>query len=315
MGAKKQDVAPPREPARKEEPRWEDVRIFLAAHRHKSLGAAATRLDLDTSTVSRRLTALESALGIRLFERTREGLIATRGAEKALPAAEAMEAAHGRLTREASDLESEAEGVVRLSVAPGMADAFIAPALVRLRAKHPKIDIELDASVRPLDLTRHEADLALRSVRPHGAELVVTKIGSARWICGASPALVKRLGRVTSWNDVAWIAWDRDLSSFPPARWLVQHAPKARIALRTSQFTSQLVAAESGLGVLLVPVPYLPTHGLRPVPYAEALEPSAAAWPVDDLWLVGHRALRDVPRVAAVWTFLAEQMRILARAD
>ncbi|WP_394834534.1 LysR family transcriptional regulator [Pendulispora rubella] len=307
MVAKKQDVAPA------QDPRWEDVRIFLAAYRHKSLGAAAGRLDLDTSTVSRRLTVLESSLGIRLFERTREGLIATRGAERVLAAAEAMEAAHGRLTRDASDLEAEAEGVVRLSVAPGMADAFVAPALVRLRAKHPKIDIELDASVRPLDLTRHEADLAMRSTRPHGAELVVTKLGTAGWLAAGAPALVKRLGRLTSWNDAPWIAWDRDLASFPPARWLAQHAPKARIALRTSQFTSQLVAAESGLGVLLIPLPYMHTRTLRAVPYAEPLAPSAQAWPTDDLWLVGHRALRDVPRVAAVWTFLAEDMRRLAR--
>ncbi|WP_394844989.1 LysR family transcriptional regulator [Pendulispora brunnea] len=309
MGAKKQDRA------QWHDPRWEDVRIFLSAYRHRSLGAAATRLDLDTSTVSRRLTALEEALGVRLFERTREGLVPARGAERVLSAAEAMEAAHGRLTRDASDLEAEAEGVVRLSAAPGMADAFVAPALVRLRAKHPKIDIELDASVRPLDLTRHEADLALRSTRPHGAELVVTKICTAGWVAAAAPALVKRLGRLASWNDAPWIAWDRDLASFPPARWLAQHAPKARIALRTSQFTSQLVAAESGLGVALVPVPYMPTRVLRPVLYDESLAPSAEAWPTDDLWLVGHRALRDVPRIAAVWTFLNEEMRRLAQPE
>ncbi|WP_438030061.1 LysR family transcriptional regulator [Sorangium sp. So ce233] len=289
--------------------RWDDVRLFLAVHRHGSLGQAGARLGLDASTVSRRLTALEASLGARLFDRTREGLVPTRIAELVLPAAEAMEAAHRRLARDATGAESDAEGVVRVSAAPGFADVFVAPALVRLRARHPRIRIELDASVRVLDLTRHEADLALRSVRPEGADLVVTKLTSARWVAAASRELVKDAGRVASWDALPWIAWDRDLGSFPAARWLARHAPGADIALRTSFFLSQLTAAETGLGAVLVPEPYMQVRGLAPLRYAAALEASAADWPTDDLWLVGHRALRDVPRVAAVWSFLIEELR------
>lgn len=297
------------------ETRWDDIPIFLAAYRNKSLGAAATRLGLDTSTVSRRLVALEEALGLRLFERTREGLLHTRAAERLLAAAEAMEAAHARLTRDISDVEADAEGIVRVSVAPGMADDFIAPLLVRLRRKHPKIVLELDASTQARDLTRHEADLALRSVQPRGAELVTTKLGSGRWIPAGSAQLVKQLQKVESWNDCPWITWDRDWASFAPTRWVAQHASKAEIVLRTSHFSSQLVAAQSSLGVALVPEPYLHRRKLQPVTFARALEASVEAAPVDDLWLIGHRILRDVPRVAAVWNFLAEELRALMRGD
>jgi DNA-binding transcriptional LysR family regulator len=235
----------------------------------------------------------------------------THAAERLLAAAEAMEAAHARLARDASGMEAEAEaeGVVRVSAAPGMADAFVAPALARLRERHPRIAIELDASVRALDLTRHEADLALRSLRPHGAELLITKLATARWVAAAAPALVKELGRLAAWTDAPWITWDRDLASFPPARWVAQHAGKAEVALRTSHFSTQLSAAEAGLGIALVPLPYLRVRALKPVRYAAALAPAADAWPSDDLWLVGHRALRDVPRIAAVWSFLAEEVR------
>src|SRR5258706_12617630 len=104
------------------EGRWDDVRSFLAAYRHKSLGAAAARLGLDTSTMSRRLTIFEDALDVRLFERPREGLLATRAAERLVPTAETIEAAHARLTRDASSVEEDAEGIVRISAAPGMAD-------------------------------------------------------------------------------------------------------------------------------------------------------------------------------------------------
>ncbi|MCE9575233.1 MAG: LysR family transcriptional regulator [Deltaproteobacteria bacterium] len=252
--------------------RWDDVRVFLAAHRVGTLGGAARKLGLDTSTMSRRLTAFEDALGARLFDRSRQGLTPTRAAELVLAAAEAMEAAHARLARDASDVEATAQGAA-------------------------------------LDLTRHEADLALRSVAPKGAELIVTRLGRGRWIAAGAPALVKKLGRLAAWTDAPWIAWDRDMASLPAARWLAAHAPDAAIALRTSVFTTQLIAAASGMGLVLAPEPYRRRQRLAPVRLAPALEADAAGWPTDSLWLVGHRALRDVPRVAAVWSFFAEELR------
>ncbi|HTJ81589.1 MAG TPA: LysR family transcriptional regulator, partial [Polyangiaceae bacterium] len=293
--------------------RWDDVRVFLATHRHKSFGAAGVRLAIDTSTVSRRVAAFEAALGVRLFERTREGLLPTRAAERVLAAAEAMEAAHARLSRDASDLDALAEGIVRISVAPGLADVFVAPSLVRLRAKHPKLEIELDASTQPRDLTRHEADLALRSTKPQGADLVVLKVATAVWVPAASPALAEHLRAVRAWDEVPWITWDRDLSSFGPARWVAANAHGATIALRTSHFSSQIAAARAGLGVVLAPLPYVGACKLARVASTKALAKTSTATPVDDLWLVGHRVLRDVPRVAAVWSFFAEELRAWAR--
>jgi DNA-binding transcriptional LysR family regulator len=306
MPAKKQDLA---------NARWDDVRLFLAVHRYGTFGQAAARLGLDTSTVSRRLAAFEEALGVQLFERTRDGVVATRAGDLAVPAAEAMEAALGQLGRVASARETDAEGVVRISVAPGMAEVFVAPALVRLRAKHPRLRIELDASVRAIDLTRHEADLALRSIQPRGAELVMTRLTTARWVAAGSPAFVAGSGRVRAWDQVPWIAWDQDLASFEPARWLARHVPAADVALRTSHFGAQLAAAAAGLGVALVPEPYLPVRGLTELRYAAALGRDAEAWPNDSLWLVGHRALRDIPRVAAVWEFVIGEWRTLGRGS
>ncbi|WP_428261952.1 LysR substrate-binding domain-containing protein [Haliangium sp.] len=289
--------------------RWDDIRLFLAVYRYGTFGQAAQRLGLNISTVSRRLSALEAVLGDQLFERTRDGVVATPMGERALAPAEAMEAALGRLVRDLSADESEVEGVVRLSVAPGMADVFIAPALVRLRAKHPRLRIELDASVRASDLTRHEADLAVRVIEPRGADLVITKLVSTRWVAAAAPALVAATGPVSSWQQVPWIGWDDDLATMPAARWLARCVPDADIALRTSHFGSQLAAVGAGLGAALLPTPYLAVCGLSPLSYARALEPDVAEWPVDTLWLVGHRALRSAPRVAAVWSFLLEELR------
>jgi DNA-binding transcriptional LysR family regulator len=286
--------------------RWDDVRVFLAAYRDGSLGVAAGHLGLDVSTVSRRLAAFEAAIGARLFDRTRQGLLRLDAADILLPAAEAMEAAHARMTRDASALDAEAEGVVRLSIPPGLVDLFVVPSLPKLRARHPRITLEIDASVRVVDLTRHAADIALRSIRPSGADLFLTKLTSAPWVAVAGKQLVEQVGVLESWQNVPWIAWDRDLASLPAARWLAKHVPDADVALRTSHFASHLTAAAAGVGAALIPTPYLQRAGLAPFHYAKPLERSAADWPEDDLWLVSHRALREVPRVAAVWAFLKD---------
>jgi hypothetical protein len=115
---------------------------------------------------------------------------------------------------------------------------------------------------------------------------------TSRWRVAAAPSVAKKVGRLASWSALPWIAWDADLASMPFARWLPRHVPRADVALRTSHFGSQLVAGESGLG--------------------PALEASAADLPSDDVWLVGHRALRDVPRIDAVWRFILDEMKRLA---
>lgn len=293
--------------------RWDDVRVFLTAYRLLSLGMAASRLGVDTSTVSRRIAAFERQLGVRLFERSREGLERTLAAEQLFEAAEAMEAAHARLSRDASDVEAAAEGTVRLSLDPGTAEFFVVPALPRLRTKHPRIDLELDASPLPRDLRRREADLALRSTTIAGADLVATKLAVETWTAMASPALVGRLGALASWDAAAWITWDRDMSSYAPARWIASHAPRAEVPLRTSHFASQVAAAEAGLGLALLPAPYASRPTLERARTTRALAASMASWPSSELWLVTPRILRDVPRIAAVWGFLVDEMRPPAR--
>ena len=287
--------------------RWDDVRLFLALYRQRSLAGAGARVGLDASTLSRRLASLEEALDARLFDRTREGLVATQAAELLLPAAEEMEAAHARFAREASGFEREAKGVVRLTVPPGIADAFVAPALKRLQAKHPLIRLELDASVRLTDLTRREADLALRTIRPESGDLVLARIGASAWTPMTSRADAAKRAPVKRWEDVAWIAWGDDLAGIPPARWLAKHAPAAEAVLKTSHIAAQVAAVREGVGVALLPLSYTRVEAVAPLRYARALEPSARELPLNETWLVGHKALRGVPRVAAVWDFLVEE--------
>lgn len=287
-------------------PAWDDVRLFLALYRRRTLAAAAKDTALDPSTLSRRLAALEHSLGARLFDRTREGLVPAQTAELLLAAAEEMEQSHGRFARDAASFERAAEGTVRLSVPPGLAEAFVGPALVRLHRQHPRIQIELDASLRFVDLTRNEADLAIRTRRPQTGDLVSVKLGQRRWLPMQAARAARRRRPLRAWGDVPWVGWGDDLGGFPPAAWVARHVPRPAIALRTSHFTTQVAAVESGLGVALLPPAYARVAAIVPVRLAPALAAQAAELPGNETWLVGHRALRSVPRVAAVWSFLVE---------
>jgi DNA-binding transcriptional LysR family regulator len=281
--------------------------MFLALYRKRTLSAASEQVGVDASTLSRRLAALERSLGARLFDRTRDGLAPTQAAELLLPAAEEMAQAHARLFKEVSSFERAAEGTVRLSVPPGLADALVVPALVRLRGKHPGIRVEIDVSMAFVDLTRREADLALRTRRPQTGDLISRKLGERRWIPVEARIGARRRRPLKRWDAVAWIGWGDDMASFPAARWIAQHVAPAAVALRTSSIATQVASAQAGLGAALLPPAYARHAGLVPVRHAPALAPSLAELPCNETWLVGHRALREVPRVAAVWDLLIEE--------
>lgn len=286
---------------------WDLVRVFLAVARSGSLGSGAGELRLDVSTVSRRLDRLEGELGLVLFERGRDGAIVTAAGEKLLPAAEEMARAMGELGVALDAVEAEAEGVVRLTAPPGVADVFVAPTLARFHALHPKVRVDLDASIGYADLTRGEADVALRVRRPERGDLVAQKLVTTRSLPAAAHAYAATLGTLKSTADARWIGWGHDLAGIPEARWLAAHVAEAPV-LRTSSFSAQLNAAASGLGVMLAPEPYLSRFGLSPVKPGRALAEAWETLPLSELWLVGHVALRRVPRVRVLWEFVLHEL-------
>lgn len=294
---------------------WEQVRLFLAVSREKSLAAASDRLGWDVSTVSRRLDKLEEDVGAPLFDRTLRGTAPTALAEQMMPFAEEMELAASRFESASAAAETEIVGTVRLTVIPGLADVFVAPALAELRRRYPRLVIELDASIGYADLTRREADLAIRSQRPHdmvgSGDLVSVHLLKTKMIPMTSPDYAKELGKLKKLEDARWIFWGRELGHLPDAVWLRTHAPAIEPVFRTSHFASQLSAARAGLGVVVAAEPFSVT-GLVPVEHSRTLSDAWAALPSGDLWLVGHRALRNVPRVAAVWDFVREVIGMYA---
>lgn len=286
---------------------WDDIRLFLALCRSRTVGAAGRALGVDASTVSRRLVALEEVVGAALFDRGRSGIAATKAAEDLLPVAEEIEAMMLRFTNAAEGLERDVSGLVRITCPPDMTKVLVAPTLRELFARYPALRAELDAGEALVDLTRREADLALRIVRPQRGDLVMTRLRSVRWVVAAAPKLARALGTLRAWLDAPWITWGQRLAHLPPAKWFASRV-RAEPLVRSDSLLVQIGLLESGLGVALVPEPTVSHYNLEPVKIGAALRDDMRAWPSDELFLVTHRALRDVPRVRVVWDMFVERI-------
>jgi len=286
---------------------WDDVRLFLALSRAHTVGEAGRALRVDASTVSRRLTALESTLTVTLFDRNHEGITATKAAEDLLPMAEEMEAAMLRFAQAADGLEREVSGLVRVACPPFVANVVIAPLLRELFALHPALRVEIAPGEAVIDLTRREADLALRTVRPVQGDLVVTRLTSVRWVLVGSAELVRELGTLRAWIHAPWVGWGARLGAIGPGKWLATHAPSVEPVVLSDSMMVQIAAASAGVGVTLLPEPSAQHYGLVPVKLAPGLRAAASDWPKDELFLVTLRALREVPRVRALWELLLQR--------
>jgi DNA-binding transcriptional LysR family regulator len=279
--------------------RWDDLRIFLAAFREGSCAAAGARLGVNQSTVSRRIAALESDLGVRLFDRMPEGLVPTAAAEEIVPRAELFEATAAELRDMVDGLDTRLGGVVRVALPDVIASELVAPALPDFLREHPGLRLELIAGDAIVDLSRREADLALRFVRPESGDLVVRRVAT---LCLAGFGSKKYLDahRGKSPQELAWLDWDTTQAHLPDAAWLRAAFPGIEPVLRTSSLGVRLRATRAGLGVSVLAQPLAERY-----PELEAIGglPAIAEVPV---WLVGHRALRDLPRIKAVWAFLED---------
>jgi DNA-binding transcriptional LysR family regulator len=280
--------------------RWDDLQLFLVAYRTRSLTRAAASMGLNQSTTSRRLTALEESLGASLFQRTAQGLVPTLAADRMLGPAERAEAAADDAQRAIDGTERAPEGEVRLALSDGMGVFGIAPSVPKLRERHPQIVLSLVVSNTFADLTRREADLAIRLARPERGDLF-----SRRVLSGGYALFVSRAR--ASHGAWALVGWDDDHQALREARWEADSG--LPIAVRAGNVSTRIALARAGCGAIALPR----TLGMR---IDDLVAIDGIEVPLrTEAWLVVHAALRDVPRIRAVWDFVVEGFAELAGTE
>ena len=258
---------------------WDDLRVFLAVHRTRSHAAAARSLRVAATTVGRRLASLEADVGARLFTRTPEGLVGTSVSRALLVHAERMEAEVLESERLISGADARPTGRVRLTCGDGFAIAILAPGLPAFLQAHPGLEVEIRAEPRVLDLTRGEADVALRNVRPREGSLIARRLGVERYGLFAAPTYLARRGTPRSARDLTshdLVLYDREYDRLRTQTWFRQTAAGARAAVRTSN-TNDAARRVRGRGRDRPALGGL--HPRRPAVRAGAAAPPAARRP------------------------------------
>jgi DNA-binding transcriptional LysR family regulator len=230
---------------------WDDLRYFLQAARIKTLAGAARALGVEHTTIGRRLTALERALGVQLFIRGPDGLRLTSLAERVLPLIEEVEVAVHAVQNQVMPDKLR----VRLAVPSGFAP-LITARLAALHHDHPDVTLELLSSSRPVDLKKGEAELALRIGPITDQDLVAQNMGEVGLSLYASNAYLARRHALINPLQLAGhevIGYDQSLSALPGAKWLEAHATEASVVLRCREMTDMLAAANAGLGLAVLP--------------------------------------------------------------
>jgi DNA-binding transcriptional LysR family regulator len=221
---------------------WEDIRYLLAIHRAENMVSAAQHLGVNQSTVSRRLQAIESALGERLFYRSGGSLVATDRMGSLLPEAEQMERGFFDLQTRMETLE-ESTRPVRVNAMPWVVNHLLLPALPKFLEGNPGISVETISSVRDRNRSIGESDLSLRfELMPKSKELCEP-------IAQVAYSVYARKGRTLP--DLAWIGFGGDFDGFAPARWAQNR--ELNQVVRVNDAGAMLIALEQGLGLGLLP--------------------------------------------------------------
>lgn len=279
---------------------WEDLRYFVVFAREKSLSAAARHLKVDHATIARRIATLENSLNLKLVDRRPRAYVLTDNGQRIAALGAKMEDQAFGVGRAAMAGQLDLTGEVSISAPPTMANALIAPHLGKFRQQFPGIYIRLIGETRISSLLHRESDIAVRMVQPTENSLVARKIGTMSFSMYASPHYLA----TTSPENYTFIAFDRSMENLAQQQWLKAYAANRPIVLRTYDLETQRIAAVQGLGIAALPY------------YVANRKPSLQRLDIDsnmltnDIWLVVHDDLRNVPAVRAVMGFLAECFRI-----
>ncbi len=288
---------------------WNDLKHLLAVARHGSTLAAGRAMQVDQSTVQRRLVALERRLGQSLVQRQATGYRLTEFGQAMLPFAEAIEQAVRGFEDRLALLKADATGVIRMTCPEPIVLRITQSGLLdRFHARHPGLQLQFVMSDRYLDLKKGDADVALRSGDTEDGELMGRTIGESHWAVYASRGYVERFGQPASLEELprhALVGFDASMATHRLSLWLAEIAPGVPLAGRCNSVLGLIDSVKAGVGIAPLPKPLGDAEAdlLRVIDIVPAL---TRAWR-----LLTTPELRRTPRVSAFFDFVVEEIEAL----
>jgi len=272
---------------------WGDFSFMVELARAGSLALAARRLKVDATTLSRRITALENELGVRLFHRERGSFSLTAAGQAAIGRAERIEFEINEIKREVGGADAKAAGLVRISAPPWMVSHVLLPALHPLSAEHSAITLELIAEPQNVDVANRDSDMSIRMGRPvRELRAVAHRLTELDFgVYGPKGADARRL---------RWINFETNMADLPQCRWIGDAMKRdgcdqAAVLVNDSAIALHAVAAGHGKTVL----PCIlgdSASGVRRLSRGPVLN--------REVWLMTHPELRNRSRIRVVRSWL-----------
>jgi len=286
---------------------WSDLRIFLAVAREGSTLAASRLLNLNQTTVSRRIEALEHALGLALFTRTTRGFALTPQGQSLMAQIQAVEIAALDVETEATRLTRDLSGSIRVTMAEAMSN-LVVPIMLAYRALHPEVRFENLSAEHRISLEKGEADIAFRATNGTltGDTLIAHRLPSVKWGVYCSEAYVSANSKPSSMQDLsdhAIVAYSGMVATLHFSIWFMSFVRGEQVATTCNSVPNLSGALRAGMGVGLLPVIVgMTTPGLV-LCFSPPVE-TDSAW-----WIVASPEAYQQPRVRSFMSFAGERIR------
>ncbi len=278
---------------------WDDLRLIDAVAQTRNLPAAAARLGLDHSTVFRRLKAVEAALGQPLFERHRTGYTLTVAGEEMAALATRVDEDMTSVTRRLAGQALTPSGEVRLATSDSILADLLMPMLAAFHRENPAIRLDVVTGNAALNLSRRDADVAVRATDNPPDTLVGRRVARIAWALYAAAWMPVPYDPVA---ESSWVCLGENLAGLKVVRHAQALVPPERLVGRFDTVLGLSQAVAAGIGVA-----HLPCFVGDRSPDLIRLAPPDSAFSTD-LWILTHPDLRHVPRIRVLMDELAERI-------
>lgn len=280
---------------------WDDLKVFLACARVLSFRAAAKNLGLTSSTVVRRIGALEEKLGFALFDRLPNGVQLTREASRLVSSANQIEQGAFDFQRRIETFNPQKRGIVRIAATEGIGSYWLMPRLIEFQRGNPMMVIDLKASENMVDVSRMEADVAIQFQEPDSVNTMRRRLASLHIYPYASRRYIDVYGMPKTREEfldhrlVDQIGPQLDNGAWP--RYLNLTDIEGIVGIRTNSSAAHFYAVERGAGIGGLPT-YVSAIGADLVPIDVGIHHRI------DIWMTYHPDARRTPRVATMLDWL-----------
>ncbi|WP_322996829.1 LysR family transcriptional regulator [Castellaniella sp.] len=287
---------------------WDAIRYFLEVARTQRASAAALRLGVQHSTVTRRIRALEAGLGVMLFEKSRaNGFTLTEEGQQFFVYAEQVESALLAAQEALSGAAQGLTGHLRIGSTEGFGSTILTPLMVDFQSRHPGITLDIMPVPRYISLSKREADIAIALERPQHGPYLCTKLAEYALKLYGTRDYLDRHPPIRQRSDLShhtFIGYVDELLFSDRLRYLDDWVQASQVVFRSTSVLAQYQAVLGGQALAILPC-FLAAQDSRLAPVLNADIHVSRSF-----WMYCHEDLRQTRRVTAIWDYLKQAIKL-----